>query len=68
MKVDLEHISSPCIMCYIHGGGGYDPDGCKNCEFNTAICLLRNILEIEDGEKIDWPTEFKRHYIGELWK
>lgn len=66
MKVDLEHISSPCMMCYIHGNGkGYDPDYCANCEFNIAICLLRNVLEIEDGAKIDWKTEFSKHYIGE---
>lgn len=51
MKVDLKHISSPCVQCYIRGGG-YSPDNCKSCEFNIAIALLRNVLEIDENSPI----------------
>lgn len=67
MKVDLKHISSPCVQCYIRGGG-YSPDNCKSCEFNIAIALLRNVLEIDENSPIIWENEFQKHYIGEIWK
>lgn len=70
MEVNLQNTHSPCVMCEIHNSVGYRPhaDRCQRCDYNIAVCLLRNVLGIDKDVGIDWSAEFKAHYIGELWK
>lgn len=43
-KVDLEKVSSPCVMCYIRGCP-YSEESCKSCEYHISFQLLKAILK-----------------------
>lgn len=49
MKLNLNHIISPCHQCYIHGTE-YSPDdaGCQRCEYNIAVQILKVVLKFND--------------------